>query len=61
MALTKEQKKLLYWQVSTEGMDLLEIPEADDPQNGYEASKRKANTTALPPLSRSLLTRLLTA
>ena len=41
MALTKEQKKLLYWQVSTEGMDLLEIPEADNPQNGYEASNKK--------------------
>ena len=36
MALTNEQKKLLYWQVATEGMDLLEIP-----KKGYKAGNEK--------------------
>ena len=36
MILTDAEKKLLYWQIATEGMDLLEIPE-----NGYAAKNRK--------------------
>lgn len=36
MALTAEQKKLLYWQIATEGMDVFEIPE-----NAYTAKAKQ--------------------
>ena len=35
MAFTNEEKKLLYWQLAVEGMDVLNIPEGE-----YEASRK---------------------
>ena len=35
MAFTNEEKKLLYWQLAVEGMDILNIPEGE-----YEAARK---------------------
>ena len=54
MAFTNEQKKLLYWQLAVEGMDVLDIPEDE-----YEAARKRGKYDRFTTLVREFSERLL--